>query len=75
MAAPKSSFEIARAAALKAARTQIRVKHSLAADAEIARVIPELERKIDAALQEGKPITLDFPYEADPTVRVALDAG
>jgi hypothetical protein len=58
---PKTELEIQKAGAIKAARSQIRLKYSLMADAEAARVLPELSRRIDAALQEGKPLALDIP--------------
>lgn len=48
-----------KAAALKAMRTAIRLKYSLLADDEIARVIPELEDRIDAALAAGEAIAID----------------
>lgn len=56
---PFNEFEVKRAAALKAFRSAIRLKHSIAADAEIARVLPEVEEAIDTALHTGEPIALD----------------
>lgn len=44
---------------LKAARTAIRLKHMLAADAEIARELPMLEERIDEALALGQPLELN----------------
>lgn len=54
----KTEVEIDKAALLKAARFTIRLKHSLAADAEIAKVLPQLEKQIDAALATGQPLSL-----------------
>lgn len=48
--------EIEKARMLKAARAAIRLKHSLAADAEIYERLPELEAQIDAALLTGRPL-------------------
>lgn len=44
---------------LKAARAAIRLKHSLRADDEIARRLPELEAEIDTALASGTPFELE----------------
>lgn len=52
-------LEVRKAAMLKAARAAIRLKHSLAADAEIADRLPQLEQDIDDALAEGKPFELE----------------
>jgi hypothetical protein len=51
-----SKHEIQKAAMLKAARQAIRLKHSLEADAEIYERLPELERRIEAALLTGRPL-------------------
>jgi hypothetical protein len=59
MTKPFNEFEVQRAAALKAYRTAIRLKHSLAADAEIAETLPEVEREIDEALNQGSALMLD----------------
>lgn len=48
--------EIQKAKMIKAARAAIRLKHALAADQELYERLPELERKIDAALLTGKPL-------------------
>ena len=53
-----TDFEIKRAAALKAYRTAIRLKHALAADAEIAATLPEIEERINNALAMGQNIEL-----------------
>lgn len=54
MAAPKDDIALRRAALLKAARSAIRLKHSLAADAELNEALPELERRFNAAVQRGQ---------------------
>lgn len=55
----KTPLELKKAAILKAARASIRLKHSLAADEEINDRLPELEDRIDAALQSGTGIVLN----------------
>jgi hypothetical protein len=42
-----------RAALLKAARSMIRLRHSLAADAELNDVLPRVEAEFDKAVQMG----------------------
>lgn len=54
-----TELERQRTAMLKAARSAIRLKHSLAADAEIAEKLPDLEERIDAALANGEPFELE----------------
>lgn len=54
-----TDIEIQKAAALKTYRYLIRHKHALAADAEIASVLPEVEERIDRALALGQPIELN----------------
>jgi hypothetical protein len=54
-----TELEVRKAAMLKAYRSAIRLKHSLAADAEIAATLPDVELRIDAALAEGKPFELN----------------
>jgi hypothetical protein len=49
--------EIEKARMLKAARTAIRLKHSLAADAELYERLPAIEAQIDAALLSGRPLS------------------
>jgi hypothetical protein len=49
---------VAKRAALKALRTAVRLKYSLMADAELNRRLPELEDRIDVALDSGKPLEL-----------------
>jgi hypothetical protein len=50
--------QIEKAKILKAARSAIRLKHSLMADEEMYNRLPELERRIDQALNEGKELKL-----------------
>lgn len=50
-------------ALLKAKRAEIRLKYSLLADEEIARELPELERKLLAQLEAGDGITLSIGVE------------
>lgn len=54
-----TDLQVQKAAMLKAARTAIRLKHMLAADAEIARELPMLEERIDEALALGQPLELN----------------
>lgn len=54
-----TDLEMRKASMLKAARAAIRLKHALAADAEINERLPELDREIDLALAEGKPFELE----------------
>ena len=49
----KDDIALRKAALMKAARSAVRLKHSLAADEELNRVLPELERRFDAAVQNG----------------------
>lgn len=50
----KDDIALRRAAMLKAARSAVRLKHSLAADAELNERLPELERAFDAAVKNGR---------------------
>lgn len=56
---PYDELEVIRAQMLKAWRSAIRLKHSLAADKEIAETLPEIERQINEALLNGSPLALD----------------
>jgi hypothetical protein len=49
----KDDIELRRAALNKAARSAIRLKHSLAADAEINERLPQIERAFMQAVQRG----------------------
>ena len=50
--------EIEKARMIKACRTAIRLKHSLKADEELYQRLPELVRRIDAPLLEGKTLQI-----------------
>lgn len=54
-----TELQIRKAAMLKAARAAIRLKHMLAADAEIARELPLIEREIDEAMTDGRSLELN----------------
>lgn len=49
----KSDIEMARLAVAKVTRTEIRLKHQLAADKEINDVLPRRLIEFDAAVQQG----------------------
>ncbi|MBA3583044.1 MAG: hypothetical protein H0W36_00690 [Gemmatimonadetes bacterium] len=49
----KDDIELRRAALLKAARSAVRLRHSLEADAELNDVLPNLERRFNDAVQRG----------------------
>lgn len=53
-----SPHEIQRARMLKACRTAVRLKHSLKADEELYNRLPDLQRRIDSALLEGKALKI-----------------
>lgn len=61
----KTDLEQAKSAIIKAARAAIRLKHSLAADKEINDRLPELEQRIDTAMQNGIPVTLNPAHYLD----------
>lgn len=54
LARAKDPVEVELAAVVKATRTNIRLKHSIAADKEINETIPEVEKAFYAAVQRGK---------------------
>jgi len=56
---PFDEFEVYRAGALKSYRAAIRLKHSLAADAEIAQKLPQVEAAIDLAYNSGEAIAIN----------------
>jgi hypothetical protein len=56
-----SELDRQKASILKAFRTAIRMKHSLRADEEIQRRLPEIEECIDKALATG-----EAPHELNP---------
>lgn len=49
----KDDIELRRSALLKAARSAVRLRHSLAADEELNEVLPNLERRFNDAIQRG----------------------
>jgi len=49
----KDDITLRKAAAMKTARSIIRLKHSLAADEELNRVLPEIELAFDLAVNSG----------------------
>lgn len=53
MTSKRTDFEQARANALKTVRAAIRLKHSLQADEELNRVLPEFEKKFTKSFQNG----------------------
>ena len=53
MTAKRTEFEQARANALKTIRTAIRLKHSLEADKELNRVLPDFEKQFTKSYQNG----------------------
>jgi len=55
-----SEIEGQRKDMLKALRTAVRLKHSLNADAELRRVLPEFQAAVDKAVQSGKAYNLDI---------------
>lgn len=50
----KDDIELRRSALLKAARSAVRLRHALAADAELNEVLPELERRFNALVLTGE---------------------
>lgn len=59
----KHQLEIARC--IKAARTAIRLKHTLAADTEIATKLPQLKAELDGALNKGKAFKVKLAQYLD----------
>lgn len=53
-----TDLQVQKAALLKTARSAIRLKHALAADAEIAEVLPRIEELINASIVSGEPFEL-----------------
>jgi hypothetical protein len=54
-----TDLQLDKAAMLKAARSAVRLKYSLMADAELARVLPDLEERIDLAWANQTPLELN----------------
>lgn len=51
---PKDDIELRKRALFKAARSAVRLKHSLEADAELNELLPQLERAFDSAVSRGR---------------------
>ncbi len=56
----KSPAEMQRSRTIKAYRTLIRLRHSLAADEEINELIPDTLAQFDEALSNGELLELEF---------------
>lgn len=56
--AQKSELDLRRAQLLKAVRTMVRLKHAMAADEELNRVLPRIEEQFEKAIRTGKPFEL-----------------
>ena len=57
----KGSTDQARANMLKTIRAAVRLRYSIAADEELNRVLPEAEKKFNAAVLDGKvPAAIDI---------------
>lgn len=59
----KTESELERAKVAKTARTLVRLKHSLAADEELNRVLPETLQEFDAAVTRGELKALDIDLD------------
>lgn len=59
MARRLSDIELERAKVLKATRAAVRLKHALAADAELNEVLPLVEQEFNDAVAQQKPYQLD----------------
>lgn len=49
----KDDIALRRAAVLKAARSMVRLRHSIAADEELNELLPAIEREFDSAVARG----------------------
>ena len=56
-----ADVDAVKADAKKITRTLIRLKHSLAADAELREVVPEVTETIDKAVADGIAFQLNVP--------------
>lgn len=65
--ARRTEIEQQRLAVAKSVRSAIRLKHALAADAEVNDVLPDVLDQFDRAIAAGEPFTLNL--------RSVLDAG
>lgn len=50
---PKDDIELRKRALFKAARSAVRLRHSLEADAELNDLLPVLERAFDSSVSRG----------------------
>lgn len=50
---PKDDIELRKRALFKAARSAVRLRHSIEADAELNELLPRLERQFDSAVSRG----------------------
>jgi|GEM_PF-3446357 len=50
----KDDIAMRKAALLKAARSMVRLRHSLAADAELNEVLPQVENAFNKSVQDGQ---------------------
>ncbi len=50
---PKDDIELRKRALFKAARSAVRLRHSLNADEELNELLPALERAFDSAVSRG----------------------
>ena len=55
----KTRVEVDKARVLKTVRSLVRLKHSIAADAELNTVLPWVEQEFDKAFHEGRAFELD----------------
>lgn len=55
----KDELEMDLASIIKTARTSIRLKHSLAADAELNKKLPEIEKAFNRAIARGTSFSLE----------------
>jgi hypothetical protein len=60
-----TKHDIERKRIIKAARTAIRLKHSLAADAEMAQRLPAIEKQLEDALLKGKAVKISVAHLLD----------
>jgi len=51
---PKDDIELRKRALFKAARSAVRLRHSLEADAELNDLLPQLESAFDSAVARGR---------------------
>lgn len=69
MTVQKGEIELAKVQMVKTMRSMIRLKYSLAADAELNEKLPEAERQFDKAIQQGMlPSSIDVEAIAEGVV-------